>query len=123
MPSHIRSRTCAHQRRSRKRVRIAWGICDGSTRYSDDIVDLPDKSITPPGKRLNEARVVRGVAQRDPQLFDGHVQSVIEIPECAGRPKPALQFFASDEVTRTFQQHGQNLKRLVLQLDFDAGLA
>jgi hypothetical protein len=43
---------------------------------------------------------------------------VIEIYEGVGGPEAVAQLLASDDVTGPLQKLGQNLKRLLLQLDF-----
>ena len=57
------------------------------------------------------------------QLLDGGVQANIEVHKGLGRPEPPLQFFTGNDLTRMLQQHGENLERLLVQLDFQPVLA
>ena len=41
---------------------------------------------------LNQVRTLRRVTQSSPELCDGDVESVGEVPKIIGRPNPALQF-------------------------------
>jgi hypothetical protein len=54
--------------------------------------------------------------------IDGVIQTVVEINERVVRPELLAEFIACDHVAGMFQQHGQNLKRLVLQPDSPAVL-
>ena len=42
---------------------------------------------------------------------------MIEIYESVGRPEFGAEVLAADDLARTFEQNGENLKRLLLQLD------
>jgi hypothetical protein len=45
---------------------------------------------------------------------------MIEIDKGVSRPKPVAQFFAPDDLSRPFQQHGQDLEGLFLQANLGA---
>ena len=47
-------------------------------------------------------------------------QTALEVDERVRRPKLFLEFFPRHDLAGTLQQHIQNLKRLLLQLDFAA---
>ena len=47
---------------------------------------------------------------------------MIEIDEGLGRPQAIADFFPGDGLAGTFEQHRQNLKRLLLKPDSDSPL-
>src|SRR6266849_888652 len=81
-----------------------------------------DVAVTATGQRLDESRRISGIVQRLTQAVDGVVQTVIEINERVVRPEHLAEFIARDHVSGMFQQHRQNLKRLILQPDSSAVL-
>src|SRR5258708_36227251 len=81
-----------------------------------------DESVAAAGQRLDIARVLCSIAKSLAQPVDGVVQTVIKINERVVRPELLAEFIACDHVAGTFQQHGQNLKRLILQPDSSAVL-
>ena len=82
--------------------------------------DRRDEAIASARQRLDEARVVGRVAERLAQLLDRRVEGVVEVDEGVGRPEPFAHRLAGDDLARAFQEHRQQLKRLVLQLQSDA---
>lgn len=86
-------------------------------------VDWADKAISSPVQGLDKPGVVGIISQRLTQLLYRGVQAQVEIDERVLRPKALPQFFPSDDLIGAFQQHDQNLKRLVRELDPYAGLA
>ena len=73
--------------------------------------------------RLDEARHVGLVAERDAQPPHGRVQAVLEIDECPLRPEALAQLLAADDLARPLEQGSQNAERLLLERDAEAALA
>src|SRR6516165_1978815 len=51
------------------------------------------------------------------QLFNSRVQPFVKIYESVGRPQLSPKFLTRDYFAWPFQQHRQNLKRLILNVD------
>ena len=62
------------------------------------------------------------VSQRLSNLLDGFVKALIELDEGIRGPERLLQLFARDHFTRSVEQQGQNLKRLILEHHLPAPL-
>ena len=45
---------------------------------------------------------------------------MIEIDKRVGGPKPLMKLFPGYQLARVFEQHGQDLKGLIVKLDLDA---
>ena len=73
--------------------------------------------------RLNESGRFRFVSKREAQAPDRGVQAVLEIHEGALGPQAPAQIFPGHDVTRPFEQGGEDLQRLLLQGQADAPLA
>ena len=69
----------------------------------------------------SEAGIFRRVAQRFANLVDGFVEAVIEVDDRLA-PKFLLQLLPGHQLPGFFQQHRQDLKRLLLQPDAQAAL-
>jgi hypothetical protein len=85
-------------------------------------VDLRDESVPAAVQRLNEPRIIRIVAERRAEPFDGGVEAVLEIDKRARRPQAIPQLFARDDFPRAIEHDGEDLERLILQPDADASL-
>jgi len=48
---------------------------------------------------------------------------VVEIDECIGLPEAVSQFIAGDDLAGSFQEHHENLKRLLGKLQAESMLA
>jgi hypothetical protein len=83
--------------------------------------DVGEEPVTATGNGLNEAWILRRVAQRFTNLVDGFVQTVIEVDDRLA-PKFLLQLLPGYQLSGLFQQHRQDLKRLLLQSDAQATL-
>ena len=77
--------------------------------------DRGDESIALAGQRLDELRVVGGIAQRIAQVIHRLVETAIEVDERVGRPQPPRQFFTRDELTGPLEQRQEQLQRLIAQ--------
>src|SRR5437762_1952195 len=74
-------------------------------------------------ERLNKPGALSVIAECLSQLTDGTVDRIIEINVGVPRPQPLLNIFPGDDLTRAFNKHAENLKRLLLQLESDAVLS
>jgi hypothetical protein len=63
------------------------------------------------------------ISERQPDLCNRGVESVVEVDERVLRPNLRLKLFTCDQATRIFQQDCQDLKWLNLQRKFYAILA
>src|ERR1051325_8775065 len=88
---------------------------------SVDHGDVGKEPVAAASYGLYEARVLRRVAQRFTHLVDSFVQAVIEVDDRLA-PNFLAQFLPGDQLCRFFQQHRQDLKRLLLQPDAQAAL-
>src|SRR5215470_9357270 len=77
------------------------------------------KAVTAAGQGFDISRLFCRIAQRFTQLIHGGIQSVVEIYEGVGRPKPSPQFFASDQLPRFGQEYCQDFEWLAHQPDPD----
>src|SRR6266849_2375869 len=86
-----------------------------------DWSDVGEEPVAATGNGLNEARILRRVAQRFTNLVDGFVEAVIEVDD---RPAPKFlaQLLPGHQLSGFFQEHRQDLKRLFLQPDAQATL-
>jgi hypothetical protein len=82
-----------------------------------------NEPIPPSRNGLNESWILGDVAQGAAELRDGNIHGLIEVPITGLRPDTFVQLLAGDKFARSFQQGQQDLERLLLHLDPDAGLA
>ena len=87
------------------------------------LIDRREETVAVSGNRLDVPRTIGGIPQRRPQLGHSLVQAAVEIHESVSRPKLFAQLFTGHHFSRVFQQEGENLERLFLQLDTNAVLA
>jgi hypothetical protein len=78
--------------------------------------DVGQKPIATAGNGFDEAGILGRISQRNSNLADRFVEAVIEVHERL-RPKSFAKFFPDHQLSSSFQQHGQQLKRLFLQPD------
>src|SRR5262249_4601360 len=99
--------------RRRKRV----GRADlGSDRGSAfDHRHIGEEAVPAPSNGLDEPRARRRIAERLPDPVDGFVYPVVEIDGGVGGPQAVSKLFPGDGFARSFEQHYQNLKRLLLK--------
>ena len=83
--------------------------------------NVGEKSITPTGNGLDEARILRRVAQRFTNLVYGFVDAVVEVDDRLA-PEFLVQLLPGYQLSGFLQQHRQDLKRLLLQPDAQAAL-
>jgi len=74
-----------------------------------------DPSVSAARNRFEEPRVLRVVTEHCTQALDRGIQAVLEIDKGSVRPELASQFFAFNDLSRTFEQHSQDLQRLPVQ--------
>ena len=65
--------------------------------------------------QAGEARLVGIVGQRAPDLVNREIDAVVEINERRFGPKATLNFFASDDGSRTFREKEKQTERLWLK--------
>jgi hypothetical protein len=75
------------------------------------------ESISAARQRLDEARAGSRISQRVTQLASGSVEAAVEIDVRNGGPEPLFQLLTGDNFAGTFQQRGQQLKWLVLEMN------
>jgi len=83
--------------------------------------DLGKETIAATGNGLNEARVLRRIAQRFTDLVDGFVEAVIKVDDRLA-PKFLTQLLTGYQLSGFLKQYRQDLKRLLLQPDAQATL-
>ena len=88
-----------------------WGY-RGVTRPAE----LGDEAIAAASDGLDEAGVLGRVTQCFSNLGNCFVEAVIEVYDRVW-PELATQFFPGQQLTRPLEQHGQQLKGLLLQPD------
>ena len=81
-----------------------------------------DESVAASGQGLNEPRHIGRVPERVTQPANRGIQAVLEIDECLRRPQSLPQLLAGHEVAGTIEKRLENLKRLLGEIDPDAGL-
>ena len=82
-----------------------------------------DEPVSPAGQGFDVARSAGGVSQGFAKARDGVVQAVIEIDEGFGGPDLGAKLLAGHELAGAVQQSCQDLNRLALQAELDAGLS
>jgi hypothetical protein len=65
--------------------------------------------------RLDKARIVGGISERQAELFDGGVKAIIKLHIVVRGPQLLSKLFSSDYLPGTLQQECQHLERLVLE--------
>jgi hypothetical protein len=83
--------------------------------------DVGEETIAATGNGFDKAWMLRRVAQRFTDLIDGFVKAMIEVDDRLA-PNFLAQFFPGYQLSGFFQQHRQDLKRLLLQPDAQATL-
>ncbi len=71
-------------------------------------------------ERLDVARVGGRITQGLADLVDRRIETLIKIHECVAAPEPLAYFLPCHDAALCFEQHDENLKRLLLQLDSNA---
>jgi hypothetical protein len=83
--------------------------------------DVGEEPVTATGNGLDEARILRRVAQCFTNLVDRLVQTMIEVDDRLA-PNFLAQLLPGYQLSGFSQQHRQDLKRLLLQSDAQATL-
>ena len=86
-------------------------------------MDRRNEAITAPSECLDKHRSVRRFTERIAQPFDGGIKTMIKVDKGVRRPELIAQFLSGNQFSRMFQQSGQHLKRLFLELYFLSPLA
>src|SRR5512140_1759866 len=89
------------------RSRLTWG--------HDDTFDGSGEAVSTPRQSLDKARMLGSIAQRLPQTRHDRIQVVFEVDEYVAVPETIAEFFASDDLSRMFEQRTQHLERLLAQ--------
>ena len=76
-----------------------------------------NKSIPTARDSFNEPGVIGGIFESAAKLFDRSIQTFVEIDKGVLGPQPMTQLFAGDQLSRTFEQHGEYAKRMVLEVN------
>ena len=79
-----------------------------------------NEPIASPRQSLDEPWIFCTVVECVAQLLGRGVETVIEVDKGAGRPQPFAQRVTRDDLPRVLQEHCQQLKWLLLQLQFEA---
>ena len=79
-----------------------------------------EEAISAARQRFHKAGILCRVAQRIAQPLDRGVQAVVEVHERIGGPQAAVEILPGDHFAGTLQQHGQDLKGLLLQANLEA---
>ena len=111
--------TITHGHLTRQRPR-AWS---GGRGWPIGHARRGDEPVAPPRHRLDKAGRVGRVAQRVAQPFHRGVQSVFEVDEGIIGPEALAEFFARDKLARLFEQHREQLQRLLLKAETCARLS
>src|SRR6187200_2953714 len=80
-----------------------------------DDCHVGEETVPPPRDGLHESWARRRITERRPNPVDGFVHTVVEIDEGVGGPQAVTKLFPRNDVARAFEQHRQNLKRLLLK--------
>lgn len=80
------------------------------------------KTVAVPMYCLDVSGVSGRIPQRRAKFGHGLVQTAIEINEGVLRPECLANLLTSHQFSRTLQEKGQQLERLLLQFDFDSEL-
>jgi len=73
------------------------------------------EAVAAAGDGFDEAWVVSRVAESLANLVDGFIEAVIEVDERIGGPEAPLQFLPGDDLAAVLEEHGENLKGLLLE--------
>jgi hypothetical protein len=82
--------------------------------------DLHDEAVPAPRNGFHKAGTLRGVAEGLADFVDRFVEPVVEIHEGIGGPELLLQFLSRYYLAGVIDQHGQHLKRLLLDFDLQS---
>lgn len=63
-----------------------------------------------------------GITQRGPELIDGQIDGVVEVTETLLRPDEVMEFFTCHDLAGMLKESAEDLERLVLEFQADAGL-
>ena len=64
----------------------------------------------------------RGFPESSPSAWRSFLTALLRL-RSKSMPEPFLQFFPGDDLAGPLEEHGQDLKRLLLKFDLQAGLA
>ena len=85
--------------------------------------DRRNEAVAAPRERLDEARILRRIAQSFPQLVDRRSQAMVKVDDRVVAPEPVLDLIPRDHFARPLQHANQNPEGLRLQTNADAGFA
>ena len=81
-----------------------------------DRFNVGQEPVTAARDCLDETRILCRVTERFANFIDRLVEAVVEIHD-RPRPESAAQFVSAHQLSGALEQHGQNLERLLLQLE------
>jgi len=84
--------------------------------------DGADEAVATLGESLDKTHVAGRIAQGLSQFVDRRIEAVVEINEDFIWPEPDTQFLTTDQFSGSFQEQGQDLKRLTGETDLGAVL-
>ena len=77
-----------------------------------------DEAVADAGDGFYVARRGCRVTQRVAEFLDGFVESVVKVDKDVGGPKALPEFVAGEYLAGAFQEHSQELQRLLRQPEF-----
>lgn len=81
-----------------------------------------DESVAAAGEGLDKAGVVGGVSEGFSDFVDGSAKGVVEVDDGILAPYAGLKFFSCNDLSGAFDQCGEDLEGLPLELDPEACL-
>src|SRR5580765_5462999 len=84
--------------------------------------DEADEAVAALRESLDKTHVAGRIAQSLSQFVDRRIEAMVEINEDFIWPEPGTQFLATDQFSGSFEEQGQDLKRLAGETDLGAVL-
>lgn len=82
-------------------------------------MDGRDETVSLARNRFDVLRFVGGVAERVAKRAESGVEIGVEIDVGIGGPKARANFIAANDAAGAFEKNRENLKRLLVELDFE----
>jgi hypothetical protein len=84
--------------------------------------DRRDEPVSPTRNGFDERGSIGGIAEGEAEFLDRSVEALVEVDASSVRPQAGAQFFAADRLTWPLEQYGQDLERLILQMENGAAV-